>query len=771
MVVFEDGRIIEKGNYLDLLYKSTSALRKIIEEAKGSNFSIKDCIKENVISNFKASRRTSQFHSIGSRRFGFKNNLKNHLTCQKSSFVAVHIAEEKEEFDQDISEIALFGESEEGSIKRKSSTNPAIDSVTEIPEKILESEELEEKDQEIKDTTLEKIIEPESEHQESANHLTSINKVRIMTRLSYKSIMKTSGTVVEEESLNFKEAMANLKKFLLLRGKLPIIAVILLFVISTLFTVSYDLWIGFWSNKTFGDIGDSSYFYSYIALGVIGTIYLTARDIIYDCVLKSSSGLINNLVLKKVFRFPMSWFDRQPLKRVMYRLTKDQSELDVLIPKIVLGLIESTFMLLAGIIMVSWLFIALVPIAAVILIFVISRMLKRYLRVTLKISHYISISRSEVVASCVEIMNVAVYLRNCRTLNYIVDEFMELNDEFQRNMTNVGNFSQRWIGIRLTCISSMLVFISFCYPIFFSNFEGFLAVGSFEIGLGITWSLKTIKHLKKFIVSNSLVFTKMISISRLYEYLRMEINLEADHKEKSETEEAVSRLKTRETQRNKIVPYPKSPTSNNPRFAPEHQGQNSAREYRRDDEDQNKSLSLRKVSMQTEGSRQILFDISMELKADEVIGLYGRTMSGITQLLEVIIGLYERQRDRFNLESSIEMSGISIDLMNRRTWRSHFMYLEEEPMIMSGTVKDNIDPYNKFEDDLIIKTLDFLKFNELIHPTDKLREKDKSDAGMTPRELRSSFTKKHGFKNRRLSKIVEEEEPPYLKNKSNVRQF
>ena len=769
VVVFEDGRIIEKGNYLDLLYKSTSELRKIIEEAKGSNFSIQDCIKENVISNFKTSRRTSQFYTAST--FGLDNRSKTNpfntnKPIKKSRFRQTKSLRKNSELEE-IQEIALFGESENSvtsSPKNLESSKREIKVIPPTPEekpkirikksargshkKVL-SEGEEEKEGGLLDSKTPAI--------QSRKTTLTPKRVSIMARMTYRSIMSTTGKIVDEESLNFQEAMANLKKFLMLRGKFPILMVMLIFIMSTLFTVSYDLWIGFWNNQTFGDLGDSNYFYAYIALGVTGNIYLTVRDIIYDCILHASSDRINEMVIGKIFRLPMSWFDRQPLKRVMYRMTKDQSELDIMIPNIVLGLIESTFMLIAGVIIVSWLFIALVPIAAIILIFVISGMLGRYLRVTLKISHYISISKSEVVAACSEIMNVAVYLRNCRTLDIIIDEFYEINDSFQRNMTNVGNFSQRWIGIRLIFISSVLVFISFCYPVMFSTVVGFLAVDSFEIGLGITWSLRTIKYLKKFVLKNSLVFTKMISISRLYEYLGMELFLEEDGGDEQLRPTACVQGANESRGKNQIVPSRMTRPLGEEFGHQDPRRRDSNNMLKREEEEEKNSLMIHRVSLETMGSRQTLFNISLELKSHEVIGLYGRTMSGITQLLEVVFGLYDRQRDGYHLDSFIKIADKSIDMCHVKEWRSHFMYLEEEPMIASGTVRDNIDPYQKYTDDFIIKTLHFLKFNELIYSVNSL-SKQKSGADNSFKPIRAPLKKISGLSGIDLSKFEEEED-------------
>ena len=743
MVVFRDGKIEEQGSYLDLMNKPASALRRIIEESAGPNFNLEDSVMEDSLIDFNSSSRREANVFVKGKKRKSKKASKGALKKSKGKFSKnkrskTKVSQQKRNKNK-IGSKASQNQDEENNEEDDyviDLDNSGIRAEREADEIEMENELNEGADRAVTPTT------PE-------NPSLSKNKAAIMRNMSYSSIMKTAGNVIDDESLNFKEAMSNLKMFLFLRGKFPLLMIILLFIISSFFAVSYDLWIGFWTNKTFGDLGDANYFYAYIALGIIGTIYLTVRDIVYDCIISGSANLINDLVIEKIFRLSMKWFDRQPLKRVMYRLTKDQSQLYVLIPKIVLGLIESSLMLLAGALVVGWLFIAMVPIVTIILVFVVKGMLKRYLRVTLKVSHYISISKFEVVSSCAQILNLATSLRSSKSLDGLIDEFWEVNDKFQANLTNVGNFSQRWIGIRLAYISSILAFVSFCYPILPLSFIGFLAVDAYEIGLGITWSLKTIKYLKKFIRTNSLVFINMISISRLYEYSNTEDMVEsspsdekprfkskkkilklAEENEISEAKQPLSRRgnpqKALSRQRSKVKQTPTGLVFNSSRgvISQSNVLKKSSKSLFGMDSN-NKTLCLRNVSMSTEGSRQILFNISMKIRDEKMVGLYGRSMSGIRNLLEVICGLYERLRDGKHLDSAIEMYGASIDLQSNEDWRSCFMFLEEEPMIVSGTVRDNIDPYNKFDDDLIIKTLDFLKFNELINAKDNLAEEQK----------------------------------------------
>lgn len=134
--------------------------------------------------------------------------------------------------------------------------------------------------------------------------------------------MKSFGKMVAAESLNYKQAKDYLTKYFFIKGKYPVVLILILFLMSSLFTVSYDVWIGFWSQDTFKQSA-VFYFWFYLVLSMVGTIYMVLRDIVYDHIMYNSSNLINTIVMGIVLRLRMKWFDHQPVDRVMYRLTKD----------------------------------------------------------------------------------------------------------------------------------------------------------------------------------------------------------------------------------------------------------------------------------------------------------------------------------------------------------------------------------------------------------------------------------------------------------------
>jgi ABC-type multidrug transport system fused ATPase/permease subunit len=136
----------------------------------------------------------------------------------------------------------------------------------------------------------------------------------------------------------------------------------------------------------------------------------------------------------------MKWFDHQPVDRVMYRLTKDQSQLDILIPKLILKTIESSMMVIVGFLILNYVYYGLIILVSLIYICIITTMFKKFLRVTLKMTHLVSIKKSEVVSIMSQNLAVCMLLRSTGNKGYLKRKFIKQNDSFQQCTTHVGNF-------------------------------------------------------------------------------------------------------------------------------------------------------------------------------------------------------------------------------------------------------------------------------------------------------------------------------------------
>jgi hypothetical protein len=73
--------------------------------------------------------------------------------------------------------------------------------------------------------------------------------------------------------------------------------------------------------------------------------------------------------------------------------------------------------------------------------------------------------------------------------------------------------------MRLTYIGSTFLFVGFAAPLLANTFFRTYFTEVWKFAFSMAWSFKTLKYLKRFIRSISLVYSNIISISRLYEYV------------------------------------------------------------------------------------------------------------------------------------------------------------------------------------------------------------------------------------------------------------
>ncbi|GAB4815837.1 hypothetical protein N2152v2_002883 [Parachlorella kessleri] len=88
-----------------------------------------------------------------------------------------------------------------------------------------------------------------------------------------------------------------------------------------------------------------------------------------------------------------------------------------------------------------------------------------------------------------------------------------------------------------------------------------------------------------------------------------------------------------------------------------------------------------------------LRSVSFNIKSGEKVGVVGRTGSGKSTLL---LALYRM----FNLESGrILLDGVDISTLSLNTLRRGLSVIPQEPVVFSGTVRSNLDPFGEFGHD------------------------------------------------------------------------
>ena len=115
------------------------------------------------------------------------------------------------------------------------------------------------------------------------------------------------------------------------------------------------------------------------------------------------------------------------------------------------------------------------------------------------------------------------------------------------------------------------------------------------------------------------------------------------------------------------------------------------------------AIDFSQVTASYDGSRKVLKDLSLSIKAGEKVAICGRTGSGKSSLTMTIFRMVELQ------SGTITIDDVDISTIPRNDIRSRIIGLPQDVFLLSGTVRLNIDPYKAASDSAIITALQDVK--------------------------------------------------------------
>ncbi|XP_030745870.1 probable multidrug resistance-associated protein lethal(2)03659 [Sitophilus oryzae] len=119
------------------------------------------------------------------------------------------------------------------------------------------------------------------------------------------------------------------------------------------------------------------------------------------------------------------------------------------------------------------------------------------------------------------------------------------------------------------------------------------------------------------------------------------------------------------------------------------------------------SVMYNSVSL-TYKSEKVLKDISFEIKPKQKIGIVGRTGAGKSSIISTLFRLYD-------YEGTILIDGLNIKTVDLEYLRNHISIIPQDPLLFQGTIRQNIDPYDKFTDKEIWDTLEKVHMRDHIN--------------------------------------------------------
>ncbi|KAH9250817.1 hypothetical protein BASA81_011406 [Batrachochytrium salamandrivorans] len=384
---------------------------------------------------------------------------------------------------------------------------------------------------------------------------------------------------------------------------------------------------------------NSTYYVVIYALIGLGAIISIGARIMLSCISSIRAGRnIHRKLISRIKQAPMRFFDTTPLGRIINRLTKDVSACDV---EIGMGLGNTMFNTLYILfvlctigVVVPGFLVGILPVA-----YGYYRIGMYYIRTSRSLKRLDSISKSPIFSHFSESISGVTTIRAYCQRQRFIDENIKRVERYNRVSYSLF-VSSYWLFIRIQLAGAMVVFLSGVFVIYSGINPGFA-------GLCLSLSMTLTDILINFVRNLSWLEMSMNSVERINEYLSIEQEAPA------------------------IIPDHRPP-SNWPSDG---------------------VVSIRSLSMKySADGPNVLHNISVDFNAREKIGVVGRTGAGKSTLALAFYRIMEPSH------GTIIIDGVDISEIGLRDLRSNMTIIPQDPVLFSGTVRYNLDPFGTMDD-------------------------------------------------------------------------
>ena len=457
----------------------------------------------------------------------------------------------------------------------------------------------------------------------------------------YKSL--SNKKLIEDEHAEINSVKANIYSYYILSaGLLYGVLAFFGYLFYQACSVGANIWLSVWSDDESASTDTSvrnMYLSVYGVIGLFQSAFIFLGVIFITFATINASVKLHDQLLNHILGSPMSFFDTTPVGRIINRFSKDIDEIDIMLPLNFKDLLNSIFNVLGVVFVLSYVqpinLVSIIPLT--ILFFAVQSF---YLQSSRQLKRIMSINQSPINSHIEETLAGAPIIRAFGFEDQFEDENEDKIEDLQKSRYPEA-VSNSWLFLRLQFMSMILIIVNALITVINRD-----TIDPGVLGLSLSYVLNMQMDIYVLVRKAADLEKSIVSVERVKEY--QETPQEAD-----------------------------SQTSNDPDSSwPEH-GKITFDHY---------STRYRP------GLDLVLSDISCSIQSGEKIGIVGRTGAGKSSITLSLFRIIE------SAMGAISIDGVNIAQIGLTRLRSALTIIPQDPVLFSGTLRFNLDPFSQHSD-------------------------------------------------------------------------
>ncbi|XP_075072065.1 ATP-binding cassette sub-family C member 2 [Mixophyes fleayi] len=385
----------------------------------------------------------------------------------------------------------------------------------------------------------------------------------------------------------------------------------------------------------------------FAALGVAQGIFVFLGAFLVAAGTVRAARLLHTQLLRNILHTPMHFFDTTPTGRIVNRFAKDIFTVDETIPmsfRSWIGCILGVISTLVLICIATPIFAAVIVPLAIFYYFV----QRFYVNTSRQLRRLDSVTRSPIYSHFGETVSGLSVIRAYGHQQ----RFLQHNeDTIDINQKSVYSWivSNRWLAVRLEFVGNLTVFFAALFAVLARN-----TVDSGIVGLSISSALNITQTLNWLVRMTSELETNIVAVERVDEYITVE----------NEAPWVMEKRPPQDWPDKGVVQF----VDYKVRYRPE--------------------LEL------------VLHGISCTVQSMEKVGIVGRTGAGKSSLTNCLFRIIE------SADGKIVIDGLDISTIGLHDLRKKLTIIPQDPVLFSGTLRMNLDPFDQYADEEVWKALE-----------------------------------------------------------------